>query len=1029
MKQMLEDCGCCEGIEIMTPQTTANRPGLTALSYRIGTQATFLETMLARLSSSDYPKLAELTTRETDDPSIALLDAWAIVADVLTFYNERIINEGYLRTATERRSILELARLVGYKLRPGVSSSVYLAYTLDDSITEEVTISKGARSQSIPGPGELPQTFELSEDLKARARWNNLKPRMTRPQTLASIQNEPKPGTNQSIQGPRIYLKGTNTNLKPNDPLLVDYGIGLTPAFIRVKEVLPDAAANRTLVILQEQASVKQPPPDNLPIDLIGALTLPPSVQPPNSLRLERNLRDQFSVASTKNDTANETGLREMLVSGEASHAALKAFAPVLRETLATAAANARVTPASGIKVYALRAKAGLFGHNYQGIPVSFSPAIGIPGSEAMSTLAANGNSLLTLHIPVPLNQFWPEELLKGSEKGLAKIALDPQNEQLQKGGWVVMERPKLDPHTPPMTTSRPPLPVCIVTGRTHSIHKIQDVQQITLSGQQAGNFFSGFNSEIGFTSKVNLLTVDRPWLEEEIENIKLNLLGCISLLRETTAYTQSEELELAEEPITEHVCGGINQLIELDDVYEGLETGRWVIISGERDLAGTSGVRFSELAMLVSVSHNTRNIDALELAGNKLHSFIRLAEELQYCFKRDSVTIYGNVVKATHGETRQEVLGSGDGARSLQSFTLRQPPLTYVAAANPSGADSTLKVYVNDIEWHETDALAGLTPTDRHFVTKTDDEDKTGLVFGNGREGARLPTGIENIKAEYRNGIGKPGNVKAGQITLLTTRPLGVKEVINPLRASGGADKENRDQARKNTPLAVKALDRLVSVQDYEDFAHIFAGIGKARATELSDGRRQVVHVTIAGADDIPIDNNADIYRNLRQALLDNGDPFQALQLEIRELMLIVIEARIRILPDYLWEPVVTQVRTALLDAFSFERRELGQDVLLSEVLSVMQAVRGVAYVDVDLLRGIPEKIVDTGQRRLLTPGEIANLVSQPLKDKDGNDIKEPLSRISVNLADREKGTVRPAQLAFLTPEVPATLILNQIT
>ena len=83
-------------------------------------------------------------------------------------------------------------------------------------------------------------------------------------------------------------------------------------------------------------------------------------------------------------------------------------------------------------------------------------------------------------------------------------------------------------------------------------------------------------------------------------------------------------------------------------------------------------------------------------------------------------------------------------------------------------------------------------------------------LVFGNGQRGARLPTGQENVKAVYRNGIGKPGNVKADQITLLATRPLGVKAVTNPWRASGGADKENRDQARQNAPLAVMALDRL---------------------------------------------------------------------------------------------------------------------------------------------------------------------------------------------------------------------------
>jgi phage-related baseplate assembly protein len=72
---------------------------------------------------------------------------------------------------------------------------------------------------------------------------------------------------------------------------------------------------------------------------------------------------------------------------------------------------------------------------------------------------------------------------------------------------------------------------------------------------------------------------------------------------------------------------------------------------------------------------------------------------------------------------------------------------------------------------------------------------------------------------------------------------------------------------------------------------------------------------------------------------------------------MLIVISANFRILPDYQWEPVVNQVRAALLDAFSFDRRELGRDVLLSEVISVIQTVRGVAYVDVDSFGGIPEK------------------------------------------------------------------------
>ena len=199
MNTASSSCGCCEGIEKLTPMTLANRPGLDALLYRAGTYATFFETMLARLSSVDVPTdefdaqgqaiatrpLVDLTTRDPSDPAIAFLDSWATVADVLTFYDERLANEGYLRTATERRSVLELSRLIGYAPRPGVAATAYFAYTIEEdrSVTPpkgmEVVIPAGSRAQSVPEPNELPQTFETAEPLRARTAWNKLQPRMS----------------------------------------------------------------------------------------------------------------------------------------------------------------------------------------------------------------------------------------------------------------------------------------------------------------------------------------------------------------------------------------------------------------------------------------------------------------------------------------------------------------------------------------------------------------------------------------------------------------------------------------------------------------------------------------------------------------------------------------------------------------------------------------------------------------------------------------------------------------------------------
>src|SRR6185436_2692821 len=129
----LDRCGCCSGLEVSTPGIVFNRPGLSAIAYRSGTWYEFEASLIAALLASKHPELAGLTTRADDDFTIALLDAMAVASDVLTFYQERIANESYLRTATERRSLLELARLIGYELKPGVAAATLVAFTVEEA--------------------------------------------------------------------------------------------------------------------------------------------------------------------------------------------------------------------------------------------------------------------------------------------------------------------------------------------------------------------------------------------------------------------------------------------------------------------------------------------------------------------------------------------------------------------------------------------------------------------------------------------------------------------------------------------------------------------------------------------------------------------------------------------------------------------------------------------------------------------------------------------------------------------------------
>ena len=60
-------CGCCDGFYAATPVEVFNRPGLSAVQYRVGTHPAFKRTMLAILSAEEHSELKALKTRSDDD--------------------------------------------------------------------------------------------------------------------------------------------------------------------------------------------------------------------------------------------------------------------------------------------------------------------------------------------------------------------------------------------------------------------------------------------------------------------------------------------------------------------------------------------------------------------------------------------------------------------------------------------------------------------------------------------------------------------------------------------------------------------------------------------------------------------------------------------------------------------------------------------------------------------------------------------------------------------------------------------------
>jgi len=870
----LNDCGCCEGIAPETPLTVFNRPGLSAIVYRAGNHEQFKDTLVSRLSGLNEPALRKLTTRDDDDFSIALLDAWATVGDVLTFYQERIANESYLRTATERLSVLELARLINYQLRPGVAASAYLAFTLEDApgalgqaqavgTTAQISpdklppivISSGTKVQSIPGPGEQAQTFETVEEIQARVTWNAIKPRLTQPQTISTTMMT-------------VFFAGTATNLKLGDRLLL-VDSNNNSGIKAIQKITEDDDAKTTRV----DFATDPPPlpaytrPSNLAVGLISAFQDRVVLSNNNSVQIiSQTWRAQDLFALTQ-------------IQGWSL--------PALERNITQHTSVPSLLSKAG--VFAFRQQAGIFGHN---------------GPFYKSLLKADSSFLYPTDWDTNGFEIWKDSLTgpPATYYTDADIFLERSFTGLTKDSWIVLE----------LTDS---------SGVTPTPYMVVDVKEVSVAGFGISGKSTGLKLAKADGTVLASNPTDKP---------------AKFLVRRTNVLVQSEQLTLAELPIPGPLdpASVAADGITLDGPYIDLKQGQRIIITGERD--DLNGVIASESLILKDV--------VLE-AGFTVLTFTKT---LQYSYIRNTVVINGNVALSTHGETVTETLGGGDATQEYQRFVLKQPPVTYVTAANPSGASSTLEIRVNDILWHEVPDFYGHGPNERIYITRLDDDGKTTVIFGNGETGARLLTGQENVKAKYRKGIGSPGLVGANQLTQLMTRPLGLKGVTNPNAASGAADPEKLQDARRNAPLTILTLGRIVSLQDYQDFARAFSGIDKALATPVQLGEKSGVFVTVAGTAGAEVAGDSSLFTSLLTAIEESGDTTVPFVLKSFQPRFFRLAAQVKLDPEFLPDKVLAQIEQKLRDSFSFQARDFGQPVHESEVIALIQSVSGVVSVNI---------------------------------------------------------------------------------
>jgi hypothetical protein len=842
--------------------------------------------MLARLSSADYPALEALKTRDEDDFSIAFLDATAVMLDILTFYQERLANESYVRTARQLYSLAQLGQLIGYQPSPGVSSSVYVAFTLraatgspTDVTQPAVTIPAGTRAQSVPAQGQAPQYFQTAADILAKPDWNALP-------VQTGVPWEPRVGETS------VYLAGTTTQLNPGDAILLvgDERLG-SPASERwdvriVTSVQPDTAEQRTLVTWTGGLGGKggAPAGQNPRVyalrqkaSLFGYNAINPLMLARRTLQAlqKAGLVDGSSPPEWVFDVATQGGVdlpKSAVVDLDAVYSKL-----AIGGWLVTVRPPASSTSEPDLHLYRMDAVTSIARSDF---------AIGAKITRAIVDTAAG---------------------LTGAYGHTRTVSMLTQSELL-----AVAEQPLDHP----------------LYGTFLDLEELRpDLSTITA---------------VAVTGKSQKIAVDLPLQGAPTLEFVPDEGGSPVPLAQGQVYTMRSPPVYFEKDGT--VPGWGRSTVPLTLVVADA-AGRTGTIPGAR----LQYFRLAPSASRDPIVQEAAIVSQVVPVDEPFpRTRIQLQNPLLNCYERSTTTVNANVALANAGGPVTELLGSGSAATPNQQFTLKQSPLTYVQAPTPSGSRSTLQVIVNGAAWTGVGSLYGQPPNAQVYTTVNLPGGVTQVLGGDGVEGATFPTGQNNIRASYATGIGAAGNVAAGAISTLVDRPVGVSGITNPMPATGGQDADSVDQIRAKAPLSVLTLGRAVSITDYRNFAANFAGIAKATASWIPSGPFRGVFVTVAAAGGMALPPGNPTLANLVAALRTYSNSTVALYAASFLETTFGVTADVAFDPAHSVPAVQAAVLAQLQETYGFANRTFGEGVSGDEIAALVQGVPGVVAVNV---------------------------------------------------------------------------------
>ncbi len=334
-------------------------------------------------------------------------------------------------------------------------------------------------------------------------------------------------------------------------------------------------------------------------------------------------------------------------------------------------------------------------------------------------------------------------------------------------------------------------------------------------------------------------------------------------------------------------------------------------------------------------------------------------------------VAACANLVYAAQGKSEKEkILGNGDSSQVFQTFQIPKKALTYHLQSDASPPEvPELQVYVNDIEWSLVSSLYNQKPKDEIYILRRDHKGVNWIQFGDGKTGARLPSGVNNVKIKYKTGTGAYGPLKEESKAQASAPLKSLKEIGLPGIISGGATEESGENARFTAPGKLQSLERLVSIQDYESEAMAIAGVLKVSARcVLYHGAPSIVMTVLMEQ------GRSAEFRSVKEKIQkvnqSKGSLRHSIQLVEASFKYVYLDITIFIGSKYrqdLVEPELVKSlgasvileKTGIVEnpgLFSLQRRNLGQSEYLNNVAAVMQNIEAVEWVEVNCFGALRE-------------------------------------------------------------------------